>query len=227
MDTLHILVVEDEIKIQELLRDYLKAAGFRISCLDRGDFVIPFFRQHSPDMILLDLMLPGMDGLEVCRQIRGFSAVPILMITARVEEIERVIGLEVGADDYICKPFSPREVVARIKAIMRRTNHLFEEKKIKAGPIELNNDTHQVLVNEKELKLTPIEFGLLKVMLGRPDRVFPRKELIAYVQGYDFEGYDRTVDTHVKNLRKKLASVLPDQEIIHSVYGVGYRFHIR
>lgn len=226
MSIFHILIVEDETKIQQVLHDYLKAAGFRVSCLDRGDAVIPFVRRNSPDMILLDIMLPGMDGLEVCRQIRGFSPVPILMITARVEELDRILGLELGADDYICKPFSPREVVARIKAIARRTSQILEEKRIKAGPIELNEDTHQVTIHGQELKLTPIEFGLLKVMLSRPNRVFPRKELIAYVQGYDFEGYDRTVDTHVKNLRKKIASLLPDQEIIHSIYGVGYRVHV-
>jgi len=226
MPTLHVLIVEDEIKIQQLLKDYLKDAGFFISCLDRGDAVVPFVRRYTPDVILLDIMLPVVDGVEVCRQIRSFSTVPIIMITARVEEIDRIVGLEVGADDYVCKPFSPREIVARVKAIVRRLNCYADEKKIKAGPIELDEGTHQVMVNQHELKLTPIEFGLLKVMLSRPKRVFPRKELIAYVQGYDFEGYDRTVDTHVKNLRKKLASLIPDQEIIYSVYGVGYKLQV-
>ena len=222
----HILIVEDEIKIRELMRDYLKAAGFSVSCLERGDVVIPFVRKNQPDAILLDIMLPGMDGMAVCRGVREISAVPILMMTARVQEIDRVRGLELGADDYICKPFSPREVVARVKAVLRRGQPVQEGKIIKVGEIELNEETRQVMVCGQELLLTPIEYGLLKVMLARPNRVFPRSELINHVQGYDFDGYDRTVDTHIKNLRKKIAAILPDQEIIHSVYGVGYKLQL-
>ena len=218
-----VLIVEDELKIRDLLYDYLKAAGFGVTYLERGDEVIPFVRKDSPDVILLDIMLPGMDGIEVCRGIRAFSTVPILMITSRVEEIDRVLGLELGADDYICKPFSPREVVARVKAILRRIQPAQKEKVLRAGAIELNEDTRQVMVHGQALKLTPIEFGLLKVMLSRPNRVFPRSEFINLVQGYDFEGYDRTVDTHIKNLRKKIAAVLTDREVIVSLYGVGYK----
>ena len=185
--------------------------------------MIPSVRRTPPDIILLDIMLPGMDGMEVCRGIRTFSQVPILMITSRVEEIDRVLGLELGADDYICKPFSPREVVARVKATLRRTQPSEAGKTLHAGPIELDEETRRVFIRGQELKLTPIEFGLLKVLLNRPDRVFPRNELISHVQGYEFEGYDRTIDTHIKNLRKKIAVILADEEIILSVYGVGYK----
>jgi two-component system, OmpR family, response regulator BaeR len=222
----HVLIVEDETRIRNLLRDYLVAAGFRTSSLDRGDEVIPFVRKHPPDVILLDIMLPGREGMDVCRDIRTFSAIPILMITARIEEIHRVHGLECGADDYICKPFSPREVVARVKAILRRVGHVQEGKTIKVGVLDLHQDTRQLMVNGQDLRLTKIEYGLLKVMLARPNRVFSRNELINAVQGDDFEGYDRTIDTHIKNLRHKIASVLPDQEVIQSVYGLGYKVSV-
>ena len=225
MTTHHrILIVEDETKIAELLRDYLQAAHFAVSCLYQGDGVISAVKDNPPDLILLDVMLPGKDGMEICRAIRTFSSVPIIMITARVEEIDRLIGLELGADDYICKPFSPREVVARVKAVLRRVHPEPEAKRLIAGPICLNEETHQVTIDDEDLKLTPSEFGLLKVMMTHPGRVFSRNELINKVQGYDFEGYDRTIDTHVKNLRKKIDSRLPGQEIISTVYGVGYKF---
>jgi two-component system response regulator BaeR len=220
----HILIVEDEEKIATLLQDYLEKSGFRASMLDRGDTVISFVKEKSPDLILLDIMLPGLEGMEVCREIRKFSSVPIIMITAKVEEIDRLLGLELGADDYICKPFSPREVVARVKAVLRRMSPAPDEKVLSTGTITLNEETHQVTVNDEELKLTPSEFKLLKVMMSHPNRVFSRNDLVNLVQGYEFEGYDRTIDTHIKNLRKKIAEVLPDQEIISSVYGEGYKF---
>jgi two-component system response regulator BaeR len=147
------------------------------------------------------------------------------MITARVEEIDRLLGLELGADDYICKPFSPREVVARVKAIFRRVDAAPRANQVVVGAISLDDETHQVMIDKKVLNLTPNEFGILKIMMRQPNRVFSRNELINRVQGYDFEGYDRTIDTHIKNLRKKIAQVLPDQEIISTVYGVGYRFN--
>jgi two-component system, OmpR family, response regulator BaeR len=222
----HIFVVEDESKIREVLREYLEKEGHKVTCLDRGDTVIPAVKMSSPDLILLDIMLPGMDGLEVCRGVRKFSSVPILMITARVEEIDCVLGLELGADDYICKPFRPREVVARVKAVLRRAQPDGKMMTLQAGPIVLNSETHQVTVDGRDLKLTPIEFSLLKLMMERPSRVFPRTELVSRVQGYDFEGYDRTVDTHIKNLRRKISAVLPGQEVIGSVHGVGYKLHL-
>ncbi len=220
----HILIVEDEEKIATLLRDYLEKSGFRASMLDRGDTVVSFVKEKSPHLILLDIMLPGLDGMEVCREIRKFSSVPIIMITAKVEEIDRLLGLELGADDYICKPFSPREVVARVKAVLRRMSPAPDEKMITTDAITLNEDTHQVTVNGQELKLTPSEFKLLKVMMSHPNRVFNRNDLVNLVQGYEFDGYDRTIDTHIKNLRKKIAEVLPGEEIISSIYGEGYKF---
>ncbi len=147
------------------------------------------------------------------------------MITAKVEEIDRIIGLELGADDYICKPFSPREVIARVKAVLRRTYTSPEMKQLISGPLSLNDETHQVTVDGQPLKLTPSEFGLLKIMMANPNRVFTRSELLDRVQGYQFEGYDRTIDSHIKNLRKKIALRLPEQDIIHTVYGVGYQFN--
>jgi two-component system response regulator BaeR len=225
MTTKHILVVEDEEKITRLLCDYLKAAGFRTSTQADGDRVISQVKTDSPDLILLDIMLPGKDGMELCRGIRQFSNVPIIMITARVEEIDRLLGLELGADDYICKPFSPREVVARVKAVFRRVHAEPRAHHLVVGSISLDDETYQVIIDKQVLNLTPNEFGLLKIMMRQPNRVFSRNELINRVQGYDFEGYDRTIDTHIKNLRKKIGELLPDQEIISTVYGVGYKFN--
>jgi len=148
------------------------------------------------------------------------------MLTARVEEIDRLLGLELGADDYICKPFSPREVLARIRAVLRRVNPVVEGRTIRAGAIVMHEETREVSINGFALKLTPIEFGLLRIMLSHPGRVFSRSELVSRVQGYDYEGYDRTVDTHIKNLRRKMAEFLPGQDVICSVYGVGYRLQV-
>jgi two-component system response regulator BaeR len=225
MTAKHILIVEDEKKIADLLCDYLKAAGFRTSTQNNGDRVIAQVKKDPPNLILLDIMLPGKDGMQLCREIRQFSNVPIIMITARVEEIDRLLGLELGADDYICKPFSPREVVARVRAVFRRVHAEPREDHLVIGSISLNDETHQVMIDKKVLNLTPNEFGLLKIMMSRPNRVFSRSELISRVQGYEFEGYDRTIDTHIKNLRKKIARRLPGQEIISTVYGIGYKFN--
>ncbi|MGD1973382.1 MAG: response regulator [Desulfobacterales bacterium] len=224
MTSKHILIVEDEEKIASLLGDYLKAADFRTSTQNNGDRVISQIKKDPSDLILLDIMLPGKNGIELCREIRQFSNVPIIMITARVEEIDRLLGLELGADDYICKPFSPREVVARVKAIFRRLHAKPLSQNLVIGSICLDDKAHQVMIDKQVLSLTPNEFGLLKVMMSQPNRVFSRNELINRIQGYDFEGYDRTIDTHIKNLRKKIAERLPGQEIISTVYGVGYKF---
>jgi two-component system response regulator BaeR len=224
MASKHILIVEDEMKIASLLCDYLKAAGFRTSTQNHGDRVIAQIKKEPSDLILLDIMLPGKNGMELCREIRQFSSIPIIMITARIEEIDRLLGLELGADDYICKPFSPREVVARVKAVFRRVHAEPRSNHLVVGSILLDDKAHRVMIDKQELSLTPNEFGLLKIMMSQPDRVFSRSELINRVQGYDFEGYDRTIDTHIKNLRKKIAQKLPGQEIISTVYGVGYKF---
>jgi two-component system response regulator BaeR len=222
-----ILVAEDEIKIAEILQDYLVQAGYRVCCLHRGDQVVPHVRQKPTALILLDLMLPGMNGLDVCREVRKFSAVPIIMLTARMEEIDRLLGLELGADDYICKPFSPREVVARVKAVLRRVYAPPADKTLMAGGLTLVPERRQALAGGQELKLTPCEYNLLKTFLSHPDRIFSRHELVNIVQGYDFEGYERTIDSHVKNLRKKIAEHLPGKGVIITIYGVGYKLTAR
>lgn len=222
----HVLIVEDEKKIAELLRDYLLNAGFNVSCLSRGDEAVEQVRRTSPALILLDIMLPGMDGITVCREIRRFSNVPIIMATAKTEEIDRLIGLEIGADDYICKPFSPREVVARVRAVLRRARPGEAPRRLVAGPIVLDECTREVTVNGQALALTPSEFGLLNVLIASPERVFSRGELLDKVQGYRFEGYDRTIDSHIKNLRKKIAENLPGADCILTIYGVGYKLSV-
>lgn len=219
-----ILIVEDEPKISHLLRDYLQQAGYETRESLNYDQIQSWVEQEEINLILLDRMLPGMSGLEICQQLRTISNVPILMITARVEEIDRLKGLDSGADDYICKPFSPREVVARVKAVLRRTCHE-DHAQLIAGPLRLDQTTHQVWVDESEVVLTPNEFGVLKVLLQRPGKVWSRESLLQQVQGYQFNGYDRTIDTHVKNLRKKLATYGLESSIV-TVYGIGYRFQL-
>ncbi len=222
----YVLVVEDESKIAELLRDYLATAGFLVTIVDRGDLAVAQVRKNTPALVLLDIMLPGMDGMDVCRQIRKFSTIPIIMLTARVEEIDRIIGLELGADDYVCKPFSPREIVARVKAVLRRSQPQPAEPQLKVGPISMDCATREVIVSGKPVSLTPNEFSLLKALMARPNRVFTRGELLDLVQGYSFDGYERTIDSHIKNLRKKIAEKLPEQEVISTEYGVGYKLSL-
>lgn len=219
-----ILIVEDEPKISHLLRDYLQQAGYETKESLNYEQIQGWVAQEEINLILLDWMLPEMNGLEICQQLRTISTVPILMITARVEEIDRLKGLDSGADDYICKPFSPREVVARVKAVLRRTYHE-DHAELRAGPLRLDQTTHQVWVDESEVVLTPNEFGVLKVLLQKPGKVWSRELLLQQVQGYQFNGYDRTIDTHVKNLRKKLATYGLESSIV-TVYGIGYRFQL-
>jgi len=215
----HVLIVEDEPKIAALLRDYLAASSYRVSVLETGDGAIEWVRTHAPDAILLDLMLPGADGLAICRGVRAFSNVPILMVTARVEEIDRLLGLELGADDYICKPFSPREVVARVRAVLRRVAAPAGNE---PAPIHLDEERFEASVRGKPLTLTPVEFRLLRKLAAQPGRVFSRTQLIDALYVDHRVVSDRTVDSHVKNLRRKLAETGVDP--IGSVYGVGYRF---
>ena len=219
-----ILIVEDEPKISHLLRDYLQQAGYETRESLNYDQIRSWVEQEEINLILLDWMLPGMSGLEICQQLRTISNVPILMITARVEEIDRLKGLDSGAEDYICKPFSPREVVARVKAVLRRTFHE-DNAELRVGPLRLDQTNHQVWVDESEVVLTPNEFGVLRVLLQRPGKVWSRESLLQQVQGYQFNGYDRTIDTHVKNLRKKLATYGLESSIV-TVYGIGYRFQL-
>ena len=218
-----ILIVEDEPKIAALLADYLRVqGGFQSKVVERGDEALFQFQSEQPDLVLLDLMLPGMDGIEVCKQLRAESQVPIIMVTARVDEIDRLLGLELGADDYICKPFSPREVVARVKAVLRRSE-LTKAGKQSHG-LEMDGDTFRARLNGKDLALTPVEFALLQMLSAHPGRVFSRDKLMNGMYSDYRVVSDRAVDTHVKNLRRKLAEVSGIEEMIKSVYGLGYRF---
>lgn len=212
-----ILVVEDEPKLAALLRDYLQAAGHRVTCLDDGLAVVPAVRKAEPQLILLDIMLPGRDGLDICRELRTFSEVPIMLITARVEEVDRLLGLDLGADDYICKPFSPREVMARVRAILRRRPPQA------SGGLQLDAATYRASYAGGELDLTPVEFRLLHCLAATPGRVYSRDQLMDRLYDDHRVVTDRTVDSHVKNLRRKLEQVAPGQELIHSIYGVGYK----
>jgi len=216
-----ILIVEDEEKLASLLGDYLKQSGFDSQWLADGNAVLPQVRERLPDLILLDLMLPGRDGLEICKEIRTFSSVPIIMITARVEEIDRLLGLELGADDYICKPFSPREVVARVKTVLRRT---VEHQPPPASGLSLDPDRFLALLHGKDLDLTAVEFKLLHFLYQNAGRIYSRSQLMDRIYSDQRVVSDRTIDSHIKKLRKKIAVAAPDQELIHSIYGVGYKF---
>ncbi len=219
----HILIVEDEPKIAALLVDYLhQQGGFSTSRLARGDEVLERVRSDPPDLILLDLMLPGLDGIEVCKQVRAQSAVPIIMITARVEEIDRLLGLELGADDYICKPFSPREVVARVKAVLRRSVSTTEAGQVDG--LKLDDALHSAELDGKKLPLTPVEFSLLKTLISQPGRIFSRDQLMNEMYSDYRIVSDRAVDTHIKNLRKKLSTAGAGKDLVESVYGLGYRY---
>jgi len=219
-----ILIVEDEEKLAKLEADYLQNAGFATNSLADGDAVVPWVKEQHPDLILLDLMLPGRDGLSICREIRSFSATPIIMITARIEEIDRLLGLEMGADDYICKPFSPREMVARVKAVLRRLQAQTPDILTSALKLKLDPHSFRVLADGQEIELTTVEFQLLQALYQQPGRIFSRSKLMDLIYQDQRIVSDRTIDSHIKKLRKKLTDLLPDQELIHSVYGAGYRY---
>lgn len=228
-----ILIVEDEPKIADLLQKYLQNANYRTHWLNSGLGVSEWVRQTPPSLMLLDLMLPGKDGLDVCKEIRQFSRLPIIMLTARVEEIDRLLGLELGADDYICKPFSPREVVARVKAVLRRGQGMSIDTHGKAihvdtpaALLELDRERLLVRAGQHEITLTPVEFELLATLKQQPGRIFGRDYLMNRAYNDNRIVSDRTIDSHIKKLRKKLSEILPDQELIHSVYAVGYKFEI-
>lgn len=225
----YILIVEDEPKLAALLKDYLQRAGYDTAVLHDGTQVLPSVQARLPDLILLDLMLPGMSGLEICRALRRVSDVPIMMVTARVEEIDRLLGLEVGADDYLCKPFSPREVVARVGAILRRAGQWqgispSNPAATSRAMLVVDAARHEIHLAGHLLDLTPVEFRLLNTLQAQPGRVFSREQLMNCV----YEDYrvvtDRTVDSHIKNLRRKLEQACPHHEMIQSIYGVGYKF---
>ncbi len=218
-----ILVVEDEPKLASLLRDYLEQAGFDPHCLGDGREVVSWVRENAPDLVLLDLMLPGRDGMEICREIRSFSGVPIVMVTARVEEIDRLLGLELGADDYICKPFSPREVVARVKAVLRRAGG---QPAPAVHGLSLDKDRFRATLHGRELGLTAVEFQLLRILAENPGRIFSRSRLMDGIYPDRRAVSDRTIDSHVKKLRRKIAAAAPGEEWIRSLYGAGYKLEI-
>jgi len=222
-----VLVVDDEVALAEVVRDYLVQAGMEVDIRDNGTGVAALILAGHYDLAVLDLMLPGVDGLTVCREVRQASEVPIVITTAKVDEIDRLLGLELGADDYLCKPFSPRELVARVRAVLRRTARPAaapdEAGPVAAGRLVVDAERWQALIDGKPLELTRREFQILNVMVARPGRVFPRAQLLDLAFPDDADVVDRTIDTHIKNIRRKIAAV-SDKDPIRSVYGVGYSF---
>lgn len=222
---MNILIVEDEPKLAALLQDYLHAANYTTRTIANGLEVVEAVRAQPPDLILLDLMLPGCDGMTICRELRNFTHVPIIMVTARVEEVDRLLGLQIGADDYICKPFSPREVVARVQVLLRRaTQWNTAAPSPAAAALVMDTSTHTASYHGQLLELTPVEFRLLHTLHSAPGRVFSRDQLMNNL----YEDYrvvtDRTIDSHIRNLRRKLDQVSPDEELIRSIYGLGYKY---
>ncbi len=221
-----ILIVEDENELARVVQSYLEQAGMTVRVEARGDRGLWAWEQLKPDLVLLDLNLPGMDGLDVAREIRRKGDTPIIMVTARAEEYDRLIGLELGADDYIVKPFSPREVVARVRAVLRRSSNApAPSKRVQEGDLEVDLDAHTIRRSGELIDLTPTEFNLLATLISQPGRVFSRLQLLEAAQGTAYEGYERTIDAHIKNLRAKLEPDPRQPRYIETVFGVGYRFH--
>jgi two-component system response regulator BaeR len=216
-----ILIVEDEDKLASLMTDYLEQDGFETARLSNGLDVTCWVREHKPALVLLDLMLPGKGGFDICKEIRAFSSVPIIMTTAKVEEIDRLLGLELGADDYICKPFSPREVVARVKTVLRRISGAASFPK---NSLELDESRYLAVLDGHNLDLTAVEFKLLNFLAAHQGRIYGRQQLMDHIYPDERVVADRTIDSHIKKLRKKIAAVRPNKELICSVYGVGYKF---
>jgi DNA-binding response OmpR family regulator len=222
-----ILVVDDEPNVLELVSLYLSRDGFSVTTATNGREAIAIFDELQPDLVVLDIMLPELDGWEVCRILRGKSATPIIMLTARSDDLDRIVGLEMGADDYLAKPFNPRELVARVKAVLRRTRHsepLTQETDLLRFPLlDISKKRHAARLGNKEIPLTPKEFDLLWSLASHPGRTFTRAELLEHIWGYDFFGDDRTIDVHVKRLRRKLEPEGHPYRYIHTIWGVGYR----
>lgn len=220
-----ILLIDDEAKITRTLKLYLEQAGYKTVSVQDGALAMPAFHHERPDLVILDILLPHQDGWEICRQIRSTSRVPIIMLTAQGEETDRIVGLELGADDYIAKPFSPREVVARVRAVFRRTQGQVQPPRmLEAGPVTLSIEQHAAAINGTTVELTPIEFDLLATLLQHPGQVFTRLQLLENTQDAAYEGYERAIDQHIKNLRAKLGDDARNPRYILTVYGVGYKF---
>ena len=221
----HVLIVEDEKKLADILIAYLNKEQFRVTHYESGSGVSDWVKNNQPNIILLDLMLPDVNGKDLCKEIRQFSTVPIIMVTAMIDEIDRLIGLELGADDYVCKPFSPKEVVARVKAVLRRSEGDLNQCEI-YDAFEVNDETYSIKLHGDRLDLTPVEFRLLKMFIQSPGRVFNRDQILDNIFEDGRIVLDRTVDTHVKNLRHKLKTASPEHDYVRSVYGIGYSFEI-
>src|SRR5450432_2940752 len=222
-----ILVVDDEPKIVKLARDYLEQSSFRVLAAGDGSTAIATFRHEKPDLVVLDLNLVGMDGIDVCRALRRDSDVPIIMLTARDTETDRLIGLEIGADDYITKPFSPRELVARVRAVLRRVHgEVRPSNMIRAGDLEIDITRHNVRRRGTEIRLTPSEFTLLATLAQHPGQVFSREQLLERVYGVAYDGFARSVDAHIKNLRQKLEDDPSEPRYVLTIYGIGYKFSV-
>ena len=224
MSNYSVLIVDDDIKLAALLKTYFQKDGFIVLMAHDGSRALEIIRERKPDIIVLDIMLPVLDGWEVCRRVREESDIPIIMLTAREEETDRLVGLEIGADDYVTKPFSPREVVARAKVILRRAyKGVVKPELLKMGRVVMDIERHEVKRNGQLLELTPTEFKILELLASSPGRVFSRLQIVEQVQGYAFDGYERTIDAHVKNLRRKVEENPKEARYIQTVYGVGYK----
>ena len=220
-----VLVVEDEIEIARVVRDYLRNAGFEVIVVGDGGSAVASVRSAKPDLLVLDLGLPGRDGLDVAREIRRWSDTPIVMLTARGDETDRIVGLELGADDYVVKPFSPKELVARVRAVLRRTRTAARgDEIVRAGDVEIDTAKMRVSVGDTQVDLTPTEFQLLATLAREPGRVFTRSQLLDAVHGVAIESYERAIDAHVKNIRRKIEPTPGSPRYVVTVHGVGYRF---
>ncbi len=220
-----ILIVDDEPKIVKLARDYLEKNGFRVVSAGDGKTALAMARHEKPALIVLDLMLPGLDGLDVCRALRRESDVPIIMLTARSEESDQLIGLELGADDYITKPFSPRALVARVRAVLRRARGgLLPPRLLRIGNLEINLEGHSLTLAGEEVHLTRTEFKLLEMLAGHPGQTLTREQLLEHLHGVAYAGYDRSIDSHIRNLRDKLEDDPSNPTYIQTIYGIGYKF---
>jgi len=220
-----VLVAEDEIEIARVVRDYLARAGFEVIVVGDGDSAVASVRSARPDLLVLDLGLPGRDGLDVAREVRRWSDTPIVILTARGDEADRIVGLELGADDYVVKPFGPKELVARVRAVLRRTRSAaLPDEIIRAGEVEIDTAKMQVAVDGRAAELTPTEFQLLATLARQPGRVFTRAQLLDAVHGVAIESYERAIDAHVKNIRRKIEPVPGSPRYVQTVHGVGYRF---
>jgi two-component system, OmpR family, alkaline phosphatase synthesis response regulator PhoP len=227
MPNKRVLIVDDDTKIVELVKLYLNRDGYGVLTAYDGPTALKLARESHPDLVVLDIMLPGMNGLEICRILREESAVPIILLTAKTTEQDRIAGLDLGADDYVTKPFSPKELAARVRAVFRRTASDSQDmgpEELKIESLTINFPKHEAYVDNKPINLTPVEFKLLGVLLREPNRVFSRGQLIEKVLGYDFDGFDRTIDVHILNLRRKLEPDASHPKYIKTVYGSGYKF---